>query len=305
MVSRSLGRLGPWLQSKLVYLMSGCLSTHYLRVRIRHTPTARVKCRSIGLTGAGRGGLPHATVGLAAVGLAVVLLTALGSAVAGLPAYAASGADATLTGSASGGPNQDLAMIFRWQKPSHTGTESCGGAVDFTFDSWPLASVAPTDQGVTCAASYFGPPPLLDRAPGKHTVRATPDAAGVPARAATYTIVVTPRSGASPTGRPSSTVQSSPTAAAGPTKTARVRTPAGSTGSLAPSAMPSDPDLAASPTVSSAPPVVLGDPGIGSRGGAGALAWLLVLLGVLGLGATAALTTVLVRRSRQVGVEDL
>jgi hypothetical protein len=296
MVSRSLGRLGV-LQSKFVYLMSGRLSTHYLRVRM---PTAQVKCRNIGLTGAGRGGLLRATVGLAAV-----LLTALGGAVAGLPAYAASGADATLTGSTSGGPNQDLAMIFRWQKPSHTGTESCGGAVDFTFDSWPLASVAPTDQGVTCAASYFGPPPLLDRAPGKHTVRATPDAAGVPARAATYTIVVTPRSGASPTGRPSSTVQSSPTAAAGPTKTARVRTPAGSTGSLAPSAMPSDPDLAASPTVSSAPPVVLGDPGIGSRGGAGALAWLLVLLGVLGLGATAALTTVLVRRSRQVGVEDL
>lgn len=265
--------------------------------------TAQVKCRNIGLIGAGTGRLPLAVVPLAVV----VLLAALGGAVAGEPAYAATGADPTLTGTTSGGPNEDLAMIFRWQKPTHTETESCGGPVDFTFDSWPLSSVDPTDQGLTCAASYFGPPPLLDRAPGRHTVQATPHAANVPARSATYTIVATGRGGASPTGRPSSAPQSSPTAGAGPTRTARARTAAGSTGSPAPapSVMPSGPDVAASPTGSTAPPVLAGDPGVGSPGGGGLLAWLLVLLGVLGLGATAALTAVVVRRSRQIGAEDL
>ncbi len=260
-------------------------------------PTAQVKCRNIGLTGAGRAGLLRAVV---------VLAAALGGAVAGGPAYAATGTDPTLTGSTSGSPNQNLAMIFRWQKPSHTATESCGGPVGFTFDSWPLRSVDPTDQGLTCAASYFGPPPLLDRAPGRHTVRAAPDAAGVPARSATYTIVATARS-ASPTGRASSTAQSSPTAGAGPTKTARARTAPGSAGSPAPAptVMPSDPGAAASPAASTAPTVLVGGPGSVSPGGGGALAWLLVLLGVLGLAATAALTAVVVRRSRQVEVEDL
>ncbi|WP_203921662.1 hypothetical protein [Rugosimonospora africana] len=229
--------------------------------------------------------------------LAVVVAGALAGAALAAPALAAP-PPSTLTGSTSGGPNQSFALIFEWQKPPHT--TGCG-EVDFAFDTWPLGTVTATNQGTTCAASYFGSPPLLDRAPGKHTVKATPKVAGVPARSATYTIVA-PGTGTSPTSRPSSTARPSPTAA-GATKTTQSRTGTAAPDSVTesvPSVTTSDPGATASPSVSTSPLVMQALPGTGTRGGRGVLAWLLVVFGVVGLGVTGALTTLIVRRSRQV-----
>jgi hypothetical protein len=227
-----------------------------------------------------------------------------GTVVAATPAYAAYPPDPTLNASTSGGPNQSLAAIFRWQKPSHDSAESCG-QVNFTFDSWPLGTLDATNQGYTCAASYFGPPPLLDRTPGKHTIRATPGATGVPGVSATYTIVAPATAGTTPTGRPTATGRATPTGGATSVRTSPGRSAAATSASAmasAPLGTPSGSYAAVPGSTSLASPAVLDS---GTDTGGGLLAWLLVLSGVLGLGATGALAAIVVRRARRPDVDDL
>lgn len=255
--------------------------------------------RTAGSRYARLGSVALASVVLAGTALAGTLLA--GTVLAAAPAYAAYPPNATLSASTSGGPNQSLAAIFRWQKPSHNSAESCGH-VDFTFDSWPLGTLGATNQGYTCAASYFGPPPLLDRTPGKHTILAKPDAKGVPSVSATYTIIAPAPPGTTPTGPPTATGRATPTGGATSVKTSPARPASASATPSGPTDAPSGSDGAVPGSTGAASPAVLAS---GTDTGGGLLAWLLVLSGVLGLGATGTLTAIVVRRARRLDVDDL
>jgi hypothetical protein len=218
--------------------------------------------------------------------LPAVLLGLVGIVPTGPPAHADPGPDAYLVTGDGGGPATYVSLVFNYPKPN-TSNLCLADKVSFYWDGQLFATVTPSEAGglVRCQANDHQPPPVSDRAPGDHTVRATTTAAGVPTLTATYTITGSAAAGGTSTKTPT------------PTRTAPTRTPA-SAPTTAPvpadgasSASDGAPGSATAPGSTQPAAVLAADPPPGT--GPSGLAWFLIVAGgVLLVGVGSALAVV-------------